>query len=97
MQNTQPLPKWIMHRYSILWKKFFGNEFAYDDALIALSHDSMLGIVLSKLRKNGWLESQLSQEDGRKRLYKLKNPEDAVLGIAAISFELKQSKRGNKK
>jgi len=38
----------------------------------------MLSIVLSELRQAGWLEMKLNPEDARKRLYKLKSPEQAV-------------------
>lgn len=78
-----PLPKWIMQRYSILWAKFKHNEFTYDEAANALNKDSMLSIVLSGLRKTEWMEIKLDMNDARRRLYLLKSPEDAVIGIAS--------------
>ena len=47
--------------------------------LILLKIDiKVLSVLLSDLKKNGWLEVSLSQEDSRKRLYKLKSPEIAI-------------------
>ena len=66
---VKPLPKWIMQRYSALWNKF---------------KDKMLSIVLSELRQAGWLEMKLSPEDARKRIYKLKSPEQAVKEMEKI-------------
>ena len=79
---TKPLPRWIMHRYSVLWNKFSSKEFSHKDANSALSKDSMTSIVLSGLRLNGWLEIRLDPHDARKRLYKLKSPEEAVKEMA---------------
>lgn len=46
----------------------------------------MVGVILSEMRKAGWLEIRLDPNDARKRLYKLKAPEDVVKEIV---------KRGN--
>jgi len=78
---TEPLPKWIMQRYSALWNKFKDKEFNHEEAFKTLSKDKMLSIVLSELRQAGWLEMKLSPEDARRRIYKLKNPEQAVKEI----------------
>ena len=83
MQATLPLPKWIMQRYSVLWVKFGLDNFTYADASACLNKDSMLSIVLSGLRKNGWLGVQLNQNDARKRLYNLKSPNDAIREMAS--------------
>jgi len=39
------------------------------------------GIVLSRLKKFGWLNLTLDSEDSRKILYKLKDPTEAVKEI----------------
>ena len=75
---TKPLPKWIMYRYSILWNKFNNKEFSHSDAFKVLNEDKMISITLSELRQNGWLEMKLDPDDARKRVYKLKNPEQVV-------------------
>ena len=70
-----PLPKWIQTRYAILWKKFGEKEFSFEEAEKTLSNQKGINMFFSDLRKAGWLEVNLSSEDTRKRLYKLKNPE----------------------
>ena len=78
---TKPLPKWIMQRYSTLWNKFKDREFNHDDAFKTLNKDKMISIALSELRQSGWLEIKLDPNDARKRVYKLKNPEQVVKGM----------------
>lgn len=79
---TQPLPKWVMQRYSRLWASFGSNEFQHKDAFSALKYDEMTSVVLSNLKRAGWLEVKLAHNDGRKRIYCLKNPEAAVKEIS---------------
>lgn len=40
--------------------------------------ERLVSVVLSELKKHGWLTVKLHPEDSRKRIYKLKNPEDAI-------------------
>ena len=77
---SKPLPKWLMERYSILWKKFKENEFEHDDAseILKEEKDRLVSVVLSELKKHGWITIKLHPEDSRKRIYKLKNPENAI-------------------
>ena len=75
---TTPLPKWVMSRYSILWKNFNDSEFNHERAFKTLNEDKMTSVVLSELKQTGWLEMKLDPEDARKRIYKLKNPEQAI-------------------
>lgn len=75
------LPKWIMRRYLYLHKQFSNKEFSFDDAFDALKKTTkdnrpIVSLVLSQLRRAGWLEISISQEDARKRVYTLKNMED---------------------
>jgi len=67
-----------MQRYSTLWNKFEDREFNHDDAFKTLNKDKMISIALSELRQSGWLEMKLDPNDARKRVYKLKSPEQAV-------------------
>jgi DNA-binding MarR family transcriptional regulator len=76
---TEHLPEWIMIRYSKLWSKFKNKEFSKEQAEKVLTRDTATAVALSTLRKAGWLEMQMSQEDARKSIYKLKNPEKAIL------------------
>ena len=72
------LPEWIMKRYSKLWNKFKGKEFTKSKAEKVSGGDSSLPVLLSELRKAGWLEMKIGVEDARKTIYKLKNPEKAI-------------------
>ena len=75
---TQPLPKWIMQRYSQLWNSLGEREFSHDDASGILNQTNTVSVLLSGLRRAGWLQTRLDPEDGRRRIYKLKSPEQAV-------------------
>ena len=80
---VEPLPKWLMQRYSLLWVKFKDKEFNHEQATKTLPDDErMVSVILSELRKAGWLEMRLDPEDARRRLYKLKSPEEVVKEIA---------------
>lgn len=80
---TVPLPKWIMKAYSKLWTKFKNKEFNHEEASKTLNEDKMVSIILSELKKAGWLEIRLHPQDSRKRLYKLISPEESVKKIAS--------------
>ena len=77
---AEPLPRWIMKRYSILWNKFKNKEFTHKQATEALKEkdERIVSLFLSDLKKYGWLEVRLDPNDSRIRLYKLKSPEEAV-------------------
>ena len=80
---TKPLPKWLMERYSLLWKAFEEKEFDHDEAAKVLNEERerLVSVVLSDLKRHGWLTIKLHPDDSRKRLYKLKNPVDAIVEI----------------
>jgi len=73
------LPEWIMRRYAKLWKKFKEKEFTKEQAKKTLGKDTAVAVALSELRKSGWLEMKMSQEDARKTIYKLKDPTKTIL------------------
>lgn len=75
---VEHLPEWVMRRYSKLWLKFKDKDFIKSDAEKVLSNDSSLAVLLSDLKKAGWLEMKMSEKDGRKTIYKLKNPIDTI-------------------
>jgi len=79
---VEPLPKWLMQRYSLLWVKFKNKEFNHKQATQVLPDDErMVSVILSEMRKAGWIEVKLDSNDARKRVYKLKHPELVVKGI----------------
>lgn len=72
---TNPIPKWIQQRYAILWHKFSDREFNHDDAVKILKEKKeLISVLLSDLKKAGWLDVQLNPKDSRMRLYRLKEP-----------------------
>ena len=75
---TQPLPKWIQTRYALLWNKFKDKEFTLEQAEKILKNKKGINVFFSDLRKAGWINISLDENDTRKRVYKLKNPEEAV-------------------
>lgn len=76
---TVPLPKWIQIRYAILWNRFKDSEFTFEDAEKVLrNYKKGINVFFSDLRKAGWLEVSLDDEDSRKRIYRLKKPEEAI-------------------
>lgn len=72
-----------MESYSILWRKFKENEFEHDGAkkILKIEKDGTVSTILSDLKKHGWLTVTLHPDDSRKRIYKLKNPEEAIASI----------------
>ena len=76
---TKHLPEWIMKRYAILWSKFKEEEFTRKQVLNIFPKDKSISVFLSELRKSGWLEIKISEEDARKTIYKLKDPVVAIL------------------
>lgn len=81
---AEPMPKWLTKRYAILWKIFKDKKFEFEQAKQALNEDNdkRLSVILSDFRKNGWLEVELHPESSRKRIYRLKSPEEIILEIA---------------
>ncbi len=76
---TKHLPEWIMKRYAKLWSKFKDREFTKPQAQKILNKDTSLPVLLSELRKAGWMEMRMSEEDARKTIYKLKDPKVAIM------------------
>lgn len=59
------LPEWIIKRYAKLWFKFKEKEFTKEQAEKTLGKDNAMAVFLSDLRKSGWMEIKMSQEDAR--------------------------------
>lgn len=77
---SNPVPKWVWKRYALLWKKFGEDTFTYPQAEKVLKFDkkSAISVMFMELRKAGWVNIELSQEDARTRTYKLTNPINVV-------------------
>lgn len=79
MSEKINLPKWLEERYDTLLK-FNKTCFRMDDAISILSKEmgstkDEVHVVLSELRKAGWITAEIDPEDARKRIYKLKSKE----------------------
>ncbi len=77
---TTPMPKWIMRRYSVLWRAFAKRNFDYTQAATTLNegNERLVSVVLSDLKKHGWMTIQLDPVDSRKRIYTLKSPQQSI-------------------
>ena len=81
---TKTLPKWLANRYSVLWKECRERKFSFEEAekVLAERDQKTLSVVLSDLKKYGWLVAELDPSTSRKRLYHLKPPQVAIEEIA---------------
>jgi len=79
----QPLPKWIMKRYAKLWKSFGKKNFGFEKTISVLKEEDnrIIGIILSELKKAGWLTVKQDPDNARKRIYQLKEPNNAIRGM----------------
>lgn len=75
------LPEWIMSRYSKLWLRFKTAPFTKKEAISILPKDSSIAVLLSELRKSGWLQIEMDKKDARKTIYSLIDPEKAILSL----------------
>jgi len=79
MEET--LQRWVKARYKKLWSVFGQKEFTREEALEVLKEgeakisEDALNLLLSDLRKSGFLGVQADLLDSRKKIYTLKPPE----------------------
>jgi hypothetical protein len=68
------LPKWVMRRYLVLWKKFKNNNFTFEQAQRELEEDDsrIISLFLSELKRNSYLIVEIDPMDSRKRIYQLR-------------------------
>ena len=69
-----------MKCYSTLWKKFKDREFTNIEAQKELEVDDphKVSVLFYNLKKKGWIIIKRSEEDKRKKVYRLLSPEKAV-------------------
>lgn len=80
---TNPLPKWIMKKYALLWQKFGNQPFTLDD-FRKIDKNQNHANILSRLRRQGWLSARMDQKDARRRTYFLTPPEDAIKNMREV-------------
>ena len=73
----QYLPKWILRRAKILWGSFGSRKFTFAETEKALDGDDsrMVAVVLSQLKRSGWLDASSDADNARKKLYRFTHPE----------------------
>ncbi len=81
---AETIPNWLMQRYAILFRKYKNKEFTFQEAMKTIKENDKIymSMVLSELRKAGWLEIKINPDDARKRIYKLILPELVIEKIA---------------
>ncbi len=79
MEEFEYMPRWIMKRLKMIWEKFDGEEFDFDQAAALFKDDNerVLAVVLSKLVKSGWLVSERKKERYGHAVYRIKDPKAA--------------------
>jgi len=89
MEAVRPLPKWAMYKYSLLWRSLSTKEFSFETISRILNEQkpNLVSVLLTHLKRNGWIEVKLDPEDSRKRVYVLKTPEKVMEEIAAQQNE----------
>lgn len=67
----QYLPKWIMKRAQTLWSSFGSRKFTFAEAEKVLAGDDsrMVAVVLSHLKRSGWLNVDADSVNARKKVY----------------------------
>lgn len=80
---AETIPNWLLQRYAILFRKFREKEFTFNEAMKAIKEDDKVyaSMVLSELRKAGWLVIKINPDDARRRIYTLVMPEVAIENI----------------
>lgn len=84
------IPKWIEKRYKALWDKHKDSTFRFEDAVVILKEkmrdsEEQVNVILSELRKEGWLNVSFDPEDARKRIYKLESSEKIISQMLSIN------------
>ena len=76
---TKPIPRWVMISYSKLWNKYRSSPFTFKDVKNVLQEDKgTTGVVLHKMQKSGWINSECNSKDRRRKIYQLESPENAI-------------------
>lgn len=99
MQNDRLLPKWLAGRYAVLLKVIGDEQFDFDKAHKVIrkyfpkDDDRIVRLMLSQLRKAGWITAQFDEKDARMRVYKLNDPHSVYSKVADEILATKKTKR----
>ena len=104
MQTAGVLPKWIVKRYAILNKVISNRQFDFEEAYTVISKsfkkddERIVRLLLSQLRKAGWITVEFDKDDNRMRVYKLNELNKIFQQIAEdIMIKSKVDKNANRK
>ena len=77
---TNHIPRWELMKYAVLWKKFGIKEFTNQQAIETLKEKDrhLLSVFFSDLKKSGWVLVERDKKDARKKIYVLKEPNQAI-------------------
>lgn len=95
----QLLPKWLSSRYAVLLRVIGDEQFDFEKAYkvihASFPNDDMriVRLLLSQLRKAGWITVEFDEEDNRMRVYKLNSIETIYNQIADEILTAKKTKR----
>ena len=92
------LPKWVMKRYLLLdYELGKRREFTFKESVAILSQIGddarIVTLLLSELRKSGWLETRPSEKDARMRTYILKPHETIFENYVTNMLENSKGKK----
>jgi len=73
------IARWMIVQYAKLWKAKKEEKFTLEEAAKVLGRQiSVSAVILSNLRKAGWVEVNFDPSDHRRRFYILKKPETMI-------------------
>jgi len=84
---VKSIPNWVMERYSVLYRKLKCKQFTREEARTILENfgiyknDKLTNTFFSELNHKGWVEVKKDPQDTRRKIFKLKSPENAILNL----------------
>ncbi|MFQ6081940.1 MAG: type I restriction-modification system subunit M [Candidatus Aminicenantia bacterium] len=84
------IPKWLERRYDSLWEEFGDSTFRFEQASKILQEknkdsEDQVNVILSELRKRGWLKVDFDPQDARKRIYRLISKQKIISELFSIN------------
>jgi type I restriction enzyme M protein len=86
------IQKWLEKRYDVLWSVFRDFPFRFENAVHLLKEkfqdsEDQVNVVLSELRKKGFIETEFDPSDARKRIYRLRSLRHVLTGGVKMNQE----------
>lgn len=98
MEVRYSIPAWVQDGYTSLWNQFGTNEFRLQEAVTFVTEEQKestvkVPMLLSQLRKAGWLTVRSDKDDARRKIYRLVGKDDLL--STAFSVEKDELTRGD--